>query len=198
MLHDAPLCQKQRRLLGDVYTLAVSKTLTLLVNRTNCFFSTYKRREKEIEESNLHGSASFKSIITPARQLLDLFIQRWWRKAAARQLTSLQQQHQLRLCLGEAASGSSRHFLFHWGSGMKTMAAEKAESHELRLRYISTHSADVGWDANQRRVFQLTVISINFSKRIFKMRTRKKCLWTHTCCLLATWWAEPANMISHS
>lgn len=76
MLHDAPLSQKQRRLLGDVYTLVVSKTLTLLVSQTNCFFSTQKRREKEIEESDLRSSASFKSVVTPARQLLEMFIQR--------------------------------------------------------------------------------------------------------------------------
>lgn len=148
VLHDAPLCPKQRRLLGDVYTLALSKTLTLLSVKQIAFSAPPKKGGKEIEESDLRGSASFKSIVAPARHLLEMFMQRWWRNAAAWQLTSLPQ-----LRLGEAVSCSSRHFLFHWGCGVKTTAAEKADSHELRLQYISTHWADVGWDANQREVF---------------------------------------------
>lgn len=53
-LSDASLRQKLVRLLGDVYTQAVSNTLTLTGGQTNRFFAN-KRKKKEIEVSHLHA-----------------------------------------------------------------------------------------------------------------------------------------------
>lgn len=76
------------RLLGNIFTLATTDTLTLLDSQTN-HFSQKKKERKEMEASDLHAFLG-QSIVTLACQLLRMFrvIHVWWQNTASLTLTT--------------------------------------------------------------------------------------------------------------